>query len=48
MAYLFKEIQVPVYGTSLPLEMIGAKFDEHKMKHHRSYFRAIQKRKPIK
>jgi len=48
MAYLFKEIQVPVYGTSLPLEMIGSKFDEHKMKHHRSYFRAIQKRKLIK
>lgn len=48
MPYLFKEIQVPVYGTSLPLEMIGAKFDEHKLKHCRSYFRAIQKRKPIK
>ncbi len=48
MPYIFKEIQVPVYGTSLPLEMIGAKFDEHKMKQHRSYFRAIQKRKPIK
>jgi ribonuclease J len=48
MPYFFKEIQVPVYGTSLPLEMIGAKFDEHKMKQHRSYFRAIQKRKPIK
>ena len=48
MPYIFKEIQVPVYGTSLPLEMIGAKFDEHKMKQHRSYFRAIQKRKPVK
>jgi ribonuclease J len=48
MAYFFKEIQVPVYGTPLPLEMIGAKFDEHKMRQHRSYFRAIQKRKPIK
>jgi len=48
MPYLFKEIQVPIYGSPLPLEMIGAKFDEHKMKHHRSYFRAIQKRKPIK
>ncbi|HFU75678.1 MAG TPA: ribonuclease J [Arcobacter sp.] len=46
--YLFKEIQVPIYGSPLPLEMVGAKFDEHKMKHHRSYFRAIQKRKPIK
>jgi len=48
MPYLFKELQVPVYGTALPLESIGSKFDEHKMKHHRSYFRAVQKRKPIK
>ncbi len=48
MPYLFKEMQFPVYGTSLPLEMIGSKFDEHKMKQHRSYFRAISKRTPIK
>ena len=48
MPYIFKELQVPIYGTPLPLESIGAKFDEHKMKHHRSYFRAVQKRKPIK
>ncbi len=48
MPYFFKEIQVPVYGTSLALESIGAKFDEHKMKQHRSYFRAVQKRKSIK
>ncbi len=48
MPYLFKELQVPIYGTSLPLESIGAKFDEHKLKQHRSYFRAIQKRKPIR
>jgi ribonuclease J len=48
MPYIFKELQVPIYGTSLPLESIGAKFDEHKMKQHRSYFRAVQKRKPIK
>ncbi len=48
MPYIFKELQVPIYGTSLPLESIGSKFDEHKMKHHRSYFRAIQKRKPVK
>jgi ribonuclease J len=48
MPYLFKEIQVPIYGSPLPLEMVGAKFDEHKMKHHRSYFRAVQKRKPIR
>ena len=48
MPYLFKEMQFPVYGTSLPLEMIGSKFDEHKMREHRSYLRAIQKRTPIK
>lgn len=48
MPYLFKEMQFPVYGTSLPLEMIGSKFDEHKMREHRNYFRAIQKRIPIK
>ena len=48
MPYIFKELQVPVYGTPLPLESIGSKFDEHKMKHHRSYFRAVQKRRPIK
>ena len=48
MPYIFKEIQVPIYGTSLPLEMIGSKFDEHKLKQHRSYFRAVQKRKPIR
>ena len=48
MPYLFKEMQFPIYGTSLPLEMIGSKFDEHKMREHRGYFRAIQKRVPIK
>ncbi|AXX85849.1 ribonuclease J [Malaciobacter marinus] len=48
MPYLFKEMQFPVYGTSLPLEMIGSKFDEHKMREHRKFFRAIQKRTPIK
>ncbi|RXJ57985.1 ribonuclease J [Candidatus Marinarcus aquaticus] len=48
MPYLFKELQFPVYGTSLPLEMIGAKFDEHKMREHRKHFRAIEKRVPIK
>jgi len=48
MPYLFKEMQFPVYGTSLPLEMIGSKFDEHKMRQHRGYFHAIQKRTPIK
>ncbi len=45
--YLFKEMQFPIYGTALPLEMIGAKLDEHKMREHRGYFRGIEKRKPI-
>ncbi|QOG12235.1 ribonuclease J [Arcobacter sp. FWKO B] len=48
MPYLFKEMQFPVYGTPLPLEMIGSKFDEHKMRHHRSFFRAVTKRVPVK
>jgi len=48
MPYFFREIQVPVYGSALALESIGSKFDEHKMKQHRSYFRAVQKRKPIR
>ena len=48
MPYLFKEMQFPVYGTSLPLEMIGSKLDEHKMREHRSFLRAIEKRTPIK
>ncbi len=48
MPYLYKEMQFPIYGTSLPLEMIGSKFDEHKMREHRSLFRAISKRTPIK
>ena len=48
MPYLFKELQFPIYGTSLPLEMIGSKFDEHKMREHRKLFRPIEKRIPIK
>ncbi len=48
MPYLFKEMQFPIYGTSLPLEMIGSKFDEHKMKEYRKLFRPIEKRVPIK
>ncbi|MGB1226282.1 MAG: ribonuclease J [Poseidonibacter sp.] len=48
MPYLFKEMQFPVYGTSLPLEMIGSKFDEHKMREYRKFFRCVEKRKPIK
>ncbi|WP_072679480.1 ribonuclease J [Arcobacter sp. LA11] len=48
MPYLFKELQFPIYGTSLPLEMIGSKFDEHKIKQHRNLFRPVEKRVPIK
>ncbi len=48
MPYLYKELQFPIYGTSLPLEMIGSKFDEHKIKDHRKFFRPVEKRVPIK
>lgn len=43
--YLFKEMQFPIYGTALPLAMIGNKFDEHHLKEFRRYFRPIEKRK---
>ena len=48
MPYLFKEMQFPIYATSLPLAMIGNKFDEHHLKDHRSYFNPIEKRKVYK
>ncbi len=46
--YLFREMQFPLYGTPLPLGMIGNKFDEHKMMEYKRYFRAIEKRQVIK
>jgi ribonuclease J len=46
--YLFKEMQFPIYGSPLPLGMIGNKFDEHKLVEYKKYFRAIEKRKQIK
>ncbi|MDD3466174.1 MAG: ribonuclease J [Campylobacterales bacterium] len=46
--YLFREMQFPLYGTPLPLGMIGNKFDEHKMSEYKKYFRAVEKRKIIK
>jgi len=48
MPYLFKEMQFPVYGTPLPLAMIGNKFDEHHIKEHRKHFRPIVKREVYK
>jgi ribonuclease J len=48
MPYLFKEMQFPVYGTPLPLAMIGNKFDEHHLKEHRKYFNPIVKREIYK
>ncbi|MDR2905380.1 MAG: RNase J family beta-CASP ribonuclease [Helicobacteraceae bacterium] len=45
--YLFKELQVPLYGTPLPLAMIGSKFDEHRIIAHKSFFRFVEKRKPV-
>ena len=46
--YLFKEMQFPIYGTPLPLAMIGNKFDEHHLKEFRRYFNPIEKRKVYK
>jgi ribonuclease J len=46
--YFFKEMQFPIYGTPLPLAMIGNKFDEHHMRDFRRYFNPIVKRVPYK
>jgi len=48
LAYLFKEMQFPLYATPLPLGMIANKFDEHGLKAHKKYFRPVEKRKVYK
>jgi ribonuclease J len=48
LAYLFKEMQFPLYATPLPLGMISNKFDEHGIKAHKKYFRPVEKRKIYK
>ena len=48
MPYLYKEMQFPIYGTPLPLALIGNKFDEHHIKEHRKYFNPIVKREIVK
>ncbi len=48
IAYLFKEMQFPIYATPLPLGMISNKFEEHGLKQHRKLFRPVEKRKIYK
>ena len=44
MPYLFREMQFPTYGTSLALQMIAAKFDEHRLSKFNNLLRPIEKR----
>ncbi len=48
VAYLFKEMQFPIYATPLPLGMLSNKFEEHGLKQYRKFFRPVQKRKVYK
>ena len=48
IAYLFKEMQFPIYATPLPLGIISNKFDEHLLTKYKKFFRPVEKRKPIK
>ncbi len=45
VAYLFKEMQFPIYATPLPLGMLSNKFEEHGLKQYRKLFRPVEKRK---
>ncbi len=45
VAYLFKEMQFPIYATPLPLGMLSNKFDEHGLKKEKEKFRPVEKRK---
>ncbi len=44
IAYLFKELKFPIYGTPLALAMIGKKLDEHGLSADKKYFRYVIKR----
>ena len=48
VAYLFKEMQFPIYATPLPLGMLSNKFDEHGLKKEKEKFRPVEKRKVYK
>ena len=48
VAYLFKEMQFPIYATPLPLGMLSNKFEEHGLKQFRKLFRPVHKRKVYK
>ena len=47
MPYIFKEFQLPIYGTPLSLALILNKFQEHKIAHFKSFFRPVEKRQLI-
>ncbi|MDR0408088.1 MAG: ribonuclease J [Campylobacteraceae bacterium] len=46
--YLFKEMQLPLYATPMPLGMISNKLEEHGLKSARGLFRPVEKRKIYK
>ena len=48
VAYLYKEMQFPIYATPLPLAMIENKFAEHKLMEYKRYFQPVEKRKIYK